>query len=73
MEPDALRPVAEVALRPIDARIDALKQILAGNKGEIPLEFEIPAAQGVRKVAYKNGIAYNYDLKKTLRRKLPLG
>jgi DNA polymerase III alpha subunit len=48
--------------------LDALKKYIATNTGEVKLTFEIPSAQGVRTVAYKGGIAYSFDIKKTLRR-----
>jgi DNA polymerase-3 subunit alpha len=48
--------------------LDALKVFLGAHPGETKLTFEIPSAQGKRLVAYKGGIAYDYEIKKTLRR-----
>lgn len=48
--------------------LDALKVFLGTHPGETKLTFEIPSAQGKRMVAYKGGIGYNYEIKKTLRR-----
>lgn len=48
--------------------LDALKMFIGAHPGEVKLTFEIPAAQGVKLVAYKTGIEYNFDIKKTLRR-----
>jgi len=47
--------------------LDALKQFIASHRGEVSLSFEIPSANGIRRVTYKHGVAYNYDFKKTLR------
>lgn len=48
--------------------LDALKVFLGAHPGETKLTFEIPSAQGKRMVAYKGGIGYDYEIKKTLRR-----
>ncbi len=48
--------------------LDALKAFIAANPGDVKLTFEVPAAQGFKLVAYKGGIAYSFDIKKTLRR-----
>lgn len=48
--------------------LDALKAFIAAHPGEIKLTFEIPSAQGTKIVGYKGGIAYSFEIKKTLRR-----
>lgn len=48
--------------------LDALKRFIAAHSGETKLTFEIPSSQGVKTVAYKGGIEYSFDIKKTLRR-----
>lgn len=48
--------------------LDSLKGYIAAHPGEVKLSFELPAAQGTKIVAYKGGISYSFDIKKTLKR-----
>lgn len=48
--------------------LDSLKAFIAAHPGDVKLSFELPAAQGTKIVAYKGGISYSFEIKKTLKR-----
>ncbi len=48
--------------------LDSLKAFIASHPGDVKLTFEVPAAEGYKTVAYKNGVEYSFDIKKTLKR-----
>ena len=48
--------------------LDSLKAFIAAHSGDVKLSFELPAAQGTKIVAYKGGISYSFEIKKTLKR-----
>lgn len=48
--------------------LDDLKAYIAAHPGEVKLTFEIPSGKTVKMVAYKGGISYSFDIKKTLKR-----
>lgn len=48
--------------------LDIMKAYISAHPGEVKLTFAIPAKGGTRLVAYKGGISYDFEVKKTLNR-----